>query len=78
MIRKISSNKKNTSSFLQPSNSSFIYYIHTGQLKYMMPWSMDNFETNSVKSQSSIIDLQKNKRKLKEQISDASLIIEQF
>lgn len=70
MTSKVSSSKKNTNSFLQSSNSSSIYYIHTSQLKYMMPWSMDNFETNSVKSGTSISDLQKKKGLLMEQPKD--------
>ncbi len=50
---------------IQPNKSSSQHYIHISQLKYMMPWSMNDFDISSVKSQNTIGVLNERKDLLK-------------
>ena len=52
-------------SFIQPNKHSPKHYMHISQLKYMMPWSMDEYDISSVRSQTSISDLQNKKKYLR-------------
>ncbi len=63
----IDSKKHNNriNNFIQPNKPSPKPYMHISQLKYMMPWSMDDYDISSVRSQTTISDLQNKKKYLR-------------
>jgi len=62
----IDSKKHNNriNNFIQPNKPSSEHYIHISQLKYMMPWSMDDYDISSVRRKTTISDLQNKKEYL--------------